>query len=242
MGKYALIKVKDGLVNGLKTYYYTWFGNKPPDELLSLKPVYEDVSPWINYVWWNNPAPNVPSEFFAIAWIGFIEIDRPGFYRFYITVDDGGRLWIDDELIIDSWRDQPPTTYVSKPIYLSRGYHRLRYYFYNRYAFSEAVLGWIPAEGEAGVVPKEKLYHCIGDEVFFTNIPDDHVVKILPVNREEISCRSIGSICRVKLSSKDMPLEAIVRITDPQNKVLFETTSKILIWGGDEFKLVEMRE
>jgi hypothetical protein len=236
--KYVFIKIKDGLINGLKTYYYTWSGDNAPDDLLSLKPVYTGVSPWINYVWWDKPAPSVPSEFFAIAWIGYIEIGENGMYRFYVTTDDGSRLWIDDELVIDAWKDQSPTTYVSDPVYLSRGFHKIKYFFYNRYGFAEAVLGWIPPSGEPGVIPKDRFYHCLGSDVYFTNVPDNYIVEILPTDRERVRCISHGGVCRISLPQEAYPIEAIIRLYDDKSKLVYESGSRVVIWGGDEFKLV----
>jgi len=241
MGTYALIKIKDGLLNGLKTYYYEWSGKKPPEELINLEPVREDVSPWINYIWWSSPAPGVPNEFYAITWLGFIKIDEPGTYRFYVTTDDGSRLWIDDTLVIDAWKDQPPTTYISNPVKLSSGYHRLKYYFYNRYGLAEAVLGWIPPRGEAGVVPKNILYHSIGDIIFFTGIPDDHFVEVL-VDGARKTCKAIGGICEIRVAFEEQPLEALVKILDKHGNTVYRTPDKITIWGGDELKLVAIGE
>lgn len=236
--RFIIVKVKDGIVNGLKTYYYVWSGEKPPDDLSSLKPVYETISPWINYIWWDSPAPGVPKEFFAIAWFGYLKVDRPGVYRFYVTTDDGSRFWVDGELLIDAWKDQPPTTYVSKPVFLTRGFHRLKYYFYSRYVFSEAVLGWIPQEGEASIIPKDKLYHCIGDTVFFTNLPDNYVVELLPVDSSKKKCIVSNGICGIKASYEEYPLESMVRILDDKGDIVYESQQRLLIWGGDEFKLV----
>ncbi len=240
--EYVLVKIKEGLVNGLKTYYFIWSGDKPPDDLLSQKAIREDVSPWINYVWWDNPAPGIPSEFYAIAWIGFLEIDKPGMYRFYVTTDDGSRLWVNDKLVIDAWKDQPPTTYISDPIYLSRGYHKIRYYYYNKYGFGEAVLGWIPPEKEPSIIPKDKLFHCLGTDVFFTNMPDDYVIEVMPVDAEKKTCRSYEGICRVSYPLEKFPLEAIIRIYDERGRLIYESREKTLIWGGDEFRLVRIKK
>jgi len=240
--RYLLVKVKDGLISGLKTLYYTWSGENPPDELLNLKPVKEGISPNINYIWWDGPAPGLPSEFYAVAWIGYIEVDKPGLYRFYLTTDDGSRLWIDDKLLIDAWRDQAPTTYVSEPIYLSRGYHKLKYYYYNRYGLGEAVLGWIPPDGEPTIIPHNRFFHCIGSEVFFTNIPDNYVVEVKPIGGEKKACVASGSLCVIKYSLDDYPLEAVIRIYDEASKPIYEAESPILVWGGDEFKLVVLKE
>ncbi len=36
---------------------------------------------------------------------------RAGRYRFEVMADDGVRLWVNNHLLIDRWRDQPETTY-----------------------------------------------------------------------------------------------------------------------------------
>ncbi len=241
MTQYALIKTKEGLVPGLKTYYYTWSGEEPPEDLMSLKPVKEDVSPWINNVWWDAPAPDVPAEFFAIAWLGFIFVPKTGLYRFYVTSDDGSKVWIDGKLVIDAWKDQPPTTYVSEPILLEEGFHRLKYYFYNRYAFAEAVFGWIPPDGESGPVPKNNLYHNVGDRVFFTGLPDGYQVELLPVEAPRRKCVFDNDICGIRIDFDEMPLKTVVRILDDANQEVFATEKHVLLWGGDEIKITVIK-
>ena len=233
----VLVKVKDGLAPGLRALYYSWSGEEPPEDLLSLQPVKEEVLPWINYVWWDSPSPGVPAEFFAIAWLGFIKIQVSGEYRFYVTTDDGSRLWIDGKLIIDAWKDQPPTTYISEPVYLEEGLHRLKYYFYNRYAFAEAVLGWIPENGRAGPIPKEAYYHSTSRKVLFVNLPKGFRVL---VEGKTISktCVSRDSQCEIHIDCEEMPLKAVLKITNSLGKELFNSNKKTTLIGGDIFKLL----
>ncbi len=233
----VIIKVKEGLVPGIKTLYYKWSGEMPPDDLEKLEPLREDILPWINYTWWDKPAEGVPAEYFAIAWKGFIRVPHTGLYRFYVTTDDGSRVWIDDKLIIDAWKDQSPTTYVSEPIMLEAGYHRLKYYFYNRYKFAEAILGWIPPKGQAGVIPKEIYYYPISDTILFTDAPNGHIVEVLPAELPRKRCVSVHGICSVKTSFEEMPLKAIIRVLSPSGEIIHETGQPMLLWGGDEIKI-----
>ncbi len=231
-------KTRNGLKEGLLTQYYTWHGEKPPDDLEALKPIRKSVSPWINYVWWDSPAPGVPSEFFAIMWKGFINIPRTGEYRFYVTTDDGSRLWIDDQLVIDAWSDQPPTTHVSEPVYLEAGYHRIKYYFYNRYAFAEAVLGWIPPVGEPGVIPREYFKHTDTEYVRFTGLPDEYIIELVG-NEETRKCIPKTRECMVKIPFNETPYYARLRILDKETgEVIHESPGTIEFWGGDEIKII----
>jgi hypothetical protein len=69
----------------------------------------------IDFVWNTaSPAPGIiEPETFSARWTRTLDL-APGRYRFSITVDDGGRLYLDDQLVIDQWRDQPPTSYTTE--------------------------------------------------------------------------------------------------------------------------------
>jgi len=54
---------------------------------------------------------------------------RAGWYRFRLRGDDGLRLWVDDRLVINAWKDQPTST-VTAEYYVSGGDHVLRVEYY----------------------------------------------------------------------------------------------------------------
>lgn len=54
---------------------------------------------------------------------------RPGWYRFTLSGDDGIRLWVDDRLVINHWKDQASTRY-SAEYYVTGGDHILRVEYY----------------------------------------------------------------------------------------------------------------
>ncbi|HZE15236.1 MAG TPA: PA14 domain-containing protein, partial [Mycobacterium sp.] len=66
---------------------------------------------------------------------------QAGTYRFYVRVDDGARLWIDGQLVIDQWHDSSPQTYS---VYrtLSQGKHDLRLEMYERTGGAAISLWW----------------------------------------------------------------------------------------------------
>ncbi len=237
----VIYKAKDGLRRGIEAYFYTWHGEKPPETPEGLRPVRREVHEWINFVWWDNPAPGVPGEFFAVLWRGFLYVPETGVYRLYVVTDDGSRVWLDDELVIDAWRDQPPRTYFSKPLSLQRGYHRLKYWFYNRYAFSEAILGWIPPGdlGEPGVIPKEMYRYSLGDRVDFTGLPEEYGVEIIdPVTGSAKKCFSVGAGCSITLPYEEQPFYGRLRILRRTGEILYESRENMELWGGDEVRIV----
>lgn len=59
---------------------------------------------------------------FSVRWSGQLRIDTAGTYTFRYITDDGQRLWIDDQKVLDAWDD---TTHdqTSAPITLVAGWH-----------------------------------------------------------------------------------------------------------------------
>lgn len=85
-------------------------------------PVFTGNSRAVNFHWGlGSPDPRLCCDEFSARWsrkINFIG----GLYRFLLTVDDGGRIWVDDQLVLDAWQVQSETAY-SLDVTLSKGYH-----------------------------------------------------------------------------------------------------------------------
>ena len=47
----------------------------------------------------------LPNDNFQVRWTTTLDIDNAGLYNFRSVTDDGVRLYIDNELIIDYWVD-----------------------------------------------------------------------------------------------------------------------------------------
>src|SRR5438034_1339691 len=49
------------------------------------------------------PMAGINRDYFSVRWTGEVEAPVTGEYRFFIQTDDGGRLWVDEKLLIDQW-------------------------------------------------------------------------------------------------------------------------------------------
>lgn len=87
-------------------------------------PIFTRDSSAVNFHWGlGSPDPRICCDEFSARWsrkINFIG----GLYRFALTVDDGGRIWVDDQLVLDAWQVQSETTYTLD-VTLSKGYHTI---------------------------------------------------------------------------------------------------------------------
>jgi hypothetical protein len=86
-------------------------------------------------------------EWFAIDYKGRFWIDNPGAYRFVLTSDDGARLYIDDELIVDNDGQHPPQDRTGS-ITMSVGIHRVRVSYFQGPRFQVALVLQVAPPGE----------------------------------------------------------------------------------------------
>lgn len=111
--------------NGFQATYFQGRKLQGPSLLTRLEPVIN----W-TYETGGSPAPGtVPATDFSTRWEGWYYVDRPGAWTFTYTSDDGGRVWLDNDLLIDLWYDHGPLTRaVTRE--LGVGYHLLRVEYY----------------------------------------------------------------------------------------------------------------
>jgi hypothetical protein len=108
--------------------------------------VRDDAS--VNFDWGHgSPGTGVNSDQFSARWTSYTSFSAAT-YTFSVTTDDGARLWVDEQLIIDQWRDQGATTYSASK-YLTAGYHSLRVEYYENTGTAVCKVWW-STEGAPG--------------------------------------------------------------------------------------------
>ncbi|HXK32608.1 MAG TPA: PQQ-dependent sugar dehydrogenase, partial [Dehalococcoidia bacterium] len=91
-----------------------WSGEYFNNKTLSGSPVFtRNDGQDINFDWnIGSPAPSLPADNFSVRWTRTFTFNE-GVYQFFTTSDDGSRVFIDGQLILDFWVDQPPTTHIA---------------------------------------------------------------------------------------------------------------------------------
>jgi hypothetical protein len=108
-----------------------WRGEYYNNTGLSGAPIVVRNEVGINFNWGTgSPASNVPADNFSARWSRSQYFDG-GTYRFHIQVDDGARLWVDNNLVIDAWSDGAARE-VTGQYSLGSGQHNLRVEYYER--------------------------------------------------------------------------------------------------------------
>src|SRR5205807_7682036 len=109
----------------------------------------------IDFDWGDgSPDPAIGPDTFSVRWVGKIEPLYSETYTFYALTDDGFRLWVNNQLIIDSWIDQPPTEQAGAPIALSAGTrYDIRIEYYENGGGAVAKLLWSSPSQSKEIVP-----------------------------------------------------------------------------------------
>lgn len=117
-----------------------WTGRYFNNETLSGDPVLIRTDDMINFDWWDDsPHPLVNADGFSVRWDGTINVPA-GKYRFAMGSDDGSRLWIDGQLVMDYWAQC--CQYWYNTVELSAGAHQVRMEMHEHDGAAWAALWW----------------------------------------------------------------------------------------------------
>ena len=91
---------------------------------------------------WSRGAPGhgLPSDDFSARWTRRVRFDA-GTYRFHVLVDDGVRLWVDDQKVIDAWREGALREFTGDLV-LTGGEHGLRVEYYEHTGEARIRVWW----------------------------------------------------------------------------------------------------
>lgn len=132
----------------LPTFTGQYFNNRN----LTGSPVLTRQDKKINFLWGeSSPGAGVPVDNFSVRWTNTVFFSA-GKYRFTTTTDDGVRLYIDNQLVIDKWVSQSSTAHVAD-VNLTTGNHTIRMEYFDGVYDAQAQLSWELLQGSGGTEP-----------------------------------------------------------------------------------------
>ena len=107
-----------------------------------------------------SPDPSVSSNTFVARWSGRVQPEFSQDYTFYTYTDDGVRLWINGQLVIDKWVNQSPTEWATAPISMvANQVYDIRMEYYENSSSADAHLLWSsPTSQPKQAIPMSQLY------------------------------------------------------------------------------------
>jgi hypothetical protein len=108
---------------------------------------------------WNGsvtPDVSVPAEVFSARWTGWIK-GAPGKYNLIVIHDDGVRIWIDGQLVLDKWNAKAGK--ATTPFQFNGRMQELKVEFHQHHGAGALGLGWIsPGAIKAKAVPNDSFF------------------------------------------------------------------------------------
>lgn len=122
------------------------------------------IDPAVDFDWGaGSPMPGISADGFGVRWTGFVTPPATGTYTFYTISNDGARLWVNDQIVIDKGIDQPLTEW-SGMIDLEGGRrYRIRLEFYDNTGQAAVRLLWSGPSTPKGVIPSDRLQPAEAD-------------------------------------------------------------------------------
>jgi len=106
-----------------------------------------------------SPLTGIPSDHFAVRWTGTIVAPANDDYTLCTATDDGVRLWLDGDLVIDDWSVHPKTENCTSAVTWAAGStHDVRMEYFEETGFANAQLLWKSPTIAEQAVPESVLF------------------------------------------------------------------------------------
>ena len=143
---------------GLKAEYFN-------NNALSGEPGLTRLDPEIDFNWGNadvagqnSPDESINVNNFSARWSGELEVDLTDTYTFVINANNGFRLWLDGQLIIDFWDNPTTSSRKSEPIELVGGAtYSIQMDYFEGEDTAIAQLFWESSTRDNQIVPQAAL-------------------------------------------------------------------------------------
>jgi glucose/arabinose dehydrogenase len=140
-----------GTGNGLLGKYYN-----DPGFLLE---IFQRTDPTINFDWGaGSPSSSISPETFSVRWEGKVEPLFNQTYTFLATTDDGVRLSVNNQLIIDQWNNHLATTFSGTISLLAGVKYDIVMTYYENTGPASAKLEWSSPSQARQLIPQSQLY------------------------------------------------------------------------------------
>ena len=133
--------------------------------------------PVVDFYWGENPPdPSMEPEYFQVRWTGDVYANEEGTYNFSTWSDDGVRLMVDGDTLIDQWFDYGGANF-NADVNLNQGMHEVVLEYYENEGGAGVTFWWIRTEGFQDLVHPEGAERFLNAAEFefagFQNHPVD---------------------------------------------------------------------
>jgi hypothetical protein len=114
--------------------------------------------PTIDFDWGQSaPFADMNSNGFSVRWVGRVVVSNSEHYTFHTVTDDGVRLWINNRLIIDAWKDEFLNLAAAPLLLIGGQTNEIRMEMFDARDRAVARLFWSSPTTPRAIIPNERL-------------------------------------------------------------------------------------
>ncbi len=147
----------------------------------------------INFNWTGSaPVPGIPVEHFSVRWTTRLEVPETGDYFLDVASDDGIRLYVDGNMVINNWTNHPVTINSTRAHFEKGKFYNIKLEYYQDDGGAIARLGLRSAEDDsfkkAVAVAKQSDIAIVfaGTSYEFESEGKDRDDMFLPANQDQL--------------------------------------------------------
>jgi hypothetical protein len=124
----------------------------------------------VNFNWGvGSPDPSISTDHFTVRWTGAVQAQFNETYTFYTTTDEGVRLWVGGNLIINKWQDQTATEWNGSITLAAGQKYPITMEYYEDTGSASAQLSWSSPSTAKTIIPQSQLYPVFASSFLHTN-------------------------------------------------------------------------
>lgn len=122
-------------------------------------PVLSRVDPAVDFNWdTGSPHASVGPDAFSARWTGWVHARYTETMTLHTFTDDGVRLWVDGQILIDKWANQPPTEWTASIPMVADRLYEIRMEYFDNDSGATARLQWSSASQALETIPQARLW------------------------------------------------------------------------------------
>ncbi|MBZ5554703.1 MAG: putative Ig domain-containing protein [Acidobacteriia bacterium] len=116
------------------------------------------VDPTINFNWGTGSPTYLPADHFSIRWTGQVEPQFSETYTFYAKTNDGPRLWVNGQQIINHWTSTTTQEWTGTITLTANQRYSIKLEYHETTGTAQAQLSWSSPSTPKQIIPQNRLY------------------------------------------------------------------------------------
>jgi hypothetical protein len=146
----AVLQLQNG---GLSAWYYD-------NQWLTGEPTIERVDGLLNFNWGMGSITMFGRDYVSIRWWGKVQPKTSEEYTFYVNADDGVRLFVDHNLLIDDWTASQGEKKATTKLFFNQ-FHDIRIEYREETGPAHFILQWSSKSLSKETIPQELLFNAM---------------------------------------------------------------------------------